>query len=316
MSVEVMAMVWKAKVSRPQKFVLLCLADFGNDEGDSIYPSVNYIAWKTGYSETQTRDVLQDLAAAGIITTSIQASQYGTNQYKINLDRLPMRPPYKAPKKGRPEKVGAKTGVINKVGAETEPILEKMGAETVKMGAVFEKVGAETEPDTLVNTSVKPSEELNTDFQKQKPDIVTGVITYAKKAIGRVDVGNYPEEVQATIERFCQLWQVLPPRGDAPGQVANWIEDTLYMQQAGGDLTIAALESLIERPYDWMLNVMISRPGTLIKAVRARAGELRREGQVEYTGGWTPEELAETREKIKQLRKARKNGGSLAATPA
>jgi hypothetical protein len=311
MSVEVSTLVWKSDIERNGKFILLCLADFSNDEGASIYPSLNYICWKTGYSETQARDILQQLTADGIISVDIQGSKYGTNNYTINLDRLPVRPPYKAPSRGRPtltNKIGAETVPVDKMGAETEPIYPKMGAETGKVGAVFGEVGTKTEPDTLVNTLVKTSEELKEAGGGK--DLMNGIIHYEKigQANNRIaGISEFPEEVQAVIERFCQLWKVTPPpKWESAFDL--WIQDGRLLIQAGGAEVIETLESLDAKPFKWQDGAYVGRPGGLIKAVRARAGEIRRERQGN-AGGWTPEEREATEAKIRELKAARNKGG-------
>lgn len=296
MSIRAMNIVWESKLRYDEKLVALCLADFGNDEGESIYPAVGYIAWKSGYSETQTKAILRRLRDAGYLFIEYEGSKYGTNEYKLLLNRLPKRPPYMAPKNGRPEKVGA----------DSDPGLNKPGADSEKPGADFVKVGADSDPNSSVNTSVNPPEVLNAKPVK-KPDLVDGALKYAAR--GRVDVAAFPEDVQPVIKRFCELWGILPAKPNH-SDFGLWIDDARLLKDAGGDLTISALESLKEKPYDWMLGgTPISRPGSLIKSVRARAGELLTQETSGYTGGWTPESLAAMKEKIRIL----KEGGAAPA---
>lgn len=298
MSVRVMSQVWASDLGRDDKYILLCLADFGNDEGESIYPAVGYIVWKTGYSETQVKAILRKLRKSGLIGVAFEGSKYGTNQYKINIDLLPTRPPYSPPKKGRPEKGESETDPIledEKGGSETDP---RIG----KGGAVFEKQGSETDPNTLENPPAniytldsggdkiaaegdlpgdqdQVSENKNgsrTQAQK-KGDLVDGLLKFAQDQEGKIDVGHFPEDVREIVSLYCELWDQLPPmkNGKKGGEFALWIDDARNMRVAGGDLVFDALRSIKSRPYEWMAKAMIGRPGALIRAVRARAGEIR-----------------------------------------
>jgi hypothetical protein len=73
------------------KLVLLALADYGNDEGERIYPSMQGLAVKVGMSEAQARRYVGKLVKVGAI--ECVANFYGgrpgmTRHYRINFDRL------------------------------------------------------------------------------------------------------------------------------------------------------------------------------------------------------------------------------------
>lgn len=298
MSVKAMAKVWESALERDEKYITLCLADFGNDEGESIYPAIPYISWKTGYSESQVKAILRKLRSSGVLDVVFEGSKYGTNLYKINLDKLPARPPYVPAAAGRPP-------VAEKQGAKTAPILpesDKQGLESDLIGGENRpQGGAKTAPNPLVNTLVKPLE----NNAREKPDLLDGMLFFARKAQAKgVDASEYPEDVRDVIQHYCELYNQRPPRKNkgGKGEYGLWIADARLLLQAGGELTVKALDSLKEKPYKWMVEAMISRPGALIKAVRARAGEMR--GELENENGWTQEELEATRLRLQALKAA------------
>lgn len=304
MSVRVMAKVWESDLERDEKYITLCLADFGNDEGESIYPAIPYISWKTGYSVTQVKAILRKLRASGVLSVVFEGSKHGTNLYKINLDKLPARPAYVPAAAGRP----AAADPDDKPGAETDPILpepEKQGAEIALIGGENRPLGgAKTAPNPLVNPLVNP---LGESSAPKKPDLLDGMLFFAKKAQAKgVDLSDYPEDVREVISLYCKLYNQRPPvklKG-SKGDYAAWISEARYLLQAGGSLTLEAMQSVKDKPYKWMLDVMIARPGALIKAVRARAGELRAKNESTAENGWTDDELAETRAKLQALKAA------------
>lgn len=67
MSVRMMAKVWELDLPQPLKLLALALADTGNDEGENIWPSKGYLAWKVCASSRTVQRQLADLEARGIV---------------------------------------------------------------------------------------------------------------------------------------------------------------------------------------------------------------------------------------------------------
>jgi len=67
MSAKLMGQVWDLKIDHNYQLVLLALADHASDDGTSIYPGIEYLVWKTGYSERQIKRILKDLEEAALI---------------------------------------------------------------------------------------------------------------------------------------------------------------------------------------------------------------------------------------------------------
>jgi hypothetical protein len=94
-----MGAVWDADLPRPEKFVLLSYADHAAHDGTSIYPSVERMAWKTGYSERSIQRITRDLEDAGILVRD-GTGPNGVNKYRIEISNLPGRQPYQRSDQG------------------------------------------------------------------------------------------------------------------------------------------------------------------------------------------------------------------------
>jgi len=94
MSIQMMTLVYQSGLGKSQKSVALAYADHADDEGRNIYPSVEYMAWKTGYSERQIQRVTKELLADRILIRE-GVGQHGTNKFRLSADRLPKRPPFR-----------------------------------------------------------------------------------------------------------------------------------------------------------------------------------------------------------------------------
>ena len=88
MSVLASAWAWTIELSSTTKLVLLCLADFSNDDGVS-YPSVKTIASKTGTSSKTVREHIAKLIKAKLLISEPVFASDGartSNCYKLLID--------------------------------------------------------------------------------------------------------------------------------------------------------------------------------------------------------------------------------------
>lgn len=84
-----MTLVFEAGgLSPSQKSVLLALADHGNEEGQSIYPSTERLTKKTGLSERTVQRAIDDLCSSGVVVIISGARQHAPNHYEINVPML------------------------------------------------------------------------------------------------------------------------------------------------------------------------------------------------------------------------------------
>jgi len=97
MSIELMAKVRKLDLDPMTTHLLIAMADFANDDGTSVYPSIERLAYNTNLSESSVRRHLRKLAADGIIE-SIGGERGGRGvrrEWQLHLDRAPVKPPFR-----------------------------------------------------------------------------------------------------------------------------------------------------------------------------------------------------------------------------
>jgi hypothetical protein len=94
--------VWDLKLSRSDREVLLALADYAEDDGTRVYPSVGRLAWKTDLSERQIQRALANLRERGLIVPVRYASggKGHATEYRIDLSKGELKPAYAADQKG------------------------------------------------------------------------------------------------------------------------------------------------------------------------------------------------------------------------
>jgi DnaD/phage-associated family protein len=92
MSAIMTGLVWDLPIlgefGRPEKYILLAYADHADQNGRSIYPSVELISKKTGYEERAVQTITRSLEKLGYLVSDGQGP-HGTNRWLIPLFRGP-----------------------------------------------------------------------------------------------------------------------------------------------------------------------------------------------------------------------------------
>lgn len=92
MSVKLMSMVWDAfPASGSELLAMLAMADWANDVGGSLHPSMRAIAEKVRVSEKQARRIIQGLVSQGylsVVGNALGGVPGTTKQWVINVKKL------------------------------------------------------------------------------------------------------------------------------------------------------------------------------------------------------------------------------------
>ena len=92
MSIKVMTLVWdKFQASGSELLAMLALADWCDDNGGSLYPSMQAVASKIRVSEKQARRIVQGFVNAGYLT--VVGNAFGgapgtTKQFKLDVKKI------------------------------------------------------------------------------------------------------------------------------------------------------------------------------------------------------------------------------------
>ena len=85
MSVKIMGLVWDSNLKPTLRFVLLAYADHADHNGENIYPSVELMSKKTGFSERTIQGATRELEEMNLLVL-VGKGKKGTNKWKIPLD--------------------------------------------------------------------------------------------------------------------------------------------------------------------------------------------------------------------------------------
>lgn len=96
MSSKIMGMVWDYDLDHAQQLVLLAMADHADHAGNNVYPSIGYLAWKTGYSARQVQRVINKLVELGAVECLTMRGKptSAPHHYKVTLENLPLKKDY------------------------------------------------------------------------------------------------------------------------------------------------------------------------------------------------------------------------------
>jgi hypothetical protein len=90
-----MSEVWKRQCDRAEQSLLLALADHADDNGGSLFPSQELLAWKTGYSVAQVRRILGRLKTAKVLIELKRGRRGRATEYRLMVSALPLKQPLK-----------------------------------------------------------------------------------------------------------------------------------------------------------------------------------------------------------------------------
>jgi hypothetical protein len=92
MSTLLVGQVWGLDLPHNLAWVLMAMVDHGDHEGKHIYPGLDLLAWKTGYSPRQVSTIIQELLDRKILEVDQVGGGRGKHtEYSAHLDRVPRR---------------------------------------------------------------------------------------------------------------------------------------------------------------------------------------------------------------------------------
>lgn len=101
MSIRLMTEVWAKEVDGYEQSILLVMADYANDDGSSVFPSMGVVAWKVGVSKRTAQRWVKSLRDKGALVKVADARQHHPVEYRIDLSALPNKAAYVPPNQGR-----------------------------------------------------------------------------------------------------------------------------------------------------------------------------------------------------------------------
>jgi hypothetical protein len=104
MSISAMNKVYESGLEKSMKAIALAYADHAHDDGSHIFPAINYISWKTGYSRRSVQSITRQLEEIGVLV-NVGKGPSGVNRYRMIFKNLPARKPYRGAKSAPPEEV-------------------------------------------------------------------------------------------------------------------------------------------------------------------------------------------------------------------
>lgn len=185
MSIEVMSKVLRhSLLPEGERFALVVLADFGNDDGIGIYASRRTIAKRMGSSVATVKRRLSNLKDCGVLSWEVKGHDHGngteTNEYKIKVEMIGKEDVSKVKRKATPDKETVERirggGVTHEPtgGVTHEPVVgsrmshNPLDKPSVKPLVSFAdaKVASAGKPETPTNAQVEIQTLENSESEK------------------------------------------------------------------------------------------------------------------------------------------------------
>lgn len=104
MSIAQIVKVWDHEFAHNEQSVMIALADFANDEGQRIYPSIARVAWKTGYDERTIQRTLRKLTNKGVLAVQYPSTSTQPTTFKFDWTKAKPKPSFTEYKKLKSDK--------------------------------------------------------------------------------------------------------------------------------------------------------------------------------------------------------------------
>lgn len=88
MSIKMIQRVWDSQMPDSEMVVMQAMADYADDNGESIYPSIARLCWKLSISRRTLQRRVKVLTDKDYLKLVGQHPTYKTNEYKILIDNL------------------------------------------------------------------------------------------------------------------------------------------------------------------------------------------------------------------------------------
>jgi hypothetical protein len=117
-----MVKVWEHEFDHPEQSVMLALSDHSNDEGGDMWPSVDRLAWKTGYSRRNIQLIMGRLKGSGIVVVEKESTPRQPAQLRFDWTKATPKQPFDDFKtNGKGNRKGAKRRGENTAPLELMP---------------------------------------------------------------------------------------------------------------------------------------------------------------------------------------------------
>jgi hypothetical protein len=268
-----MGKVWDLDLPHNKKFVLLAYADHADHDGENVYPSLERVAHKTGYSRDQIRRIAGELVKDGLMEKVAPATHDHPARYRLTLDRGSNLQPLK-PKRGvanDPSGVGA-----------NDPSRE----------------GAQMPPEPSVEPSVEPSDSpRGGDCPEVKPAKALTTLTVERTE----EVGFFAsKEQKANWGRGWSSFVYVGEGKDPPDAERQFAVLSEIVAAAAGRLGKTRFFLSVQ---DAVKRVDERRPGGRTQAPESRERD-RMEGYEFLVDDSEPPSPEELKERLERLRRA------------
>lgn len=185
MSVKIMGQVWDSDLAHNLKYTLLAYADHADHDGRNVFPSMQTVAWKTGYSRRAVQLNTRTLQEMGVLVDDGVAGN-NVNRWRIDVAKLPQRA-------ARGENFAQHDG-------EGVKILHGRGENFAQQGVKILHGGGENfAPDPSIDPSVEPSVEPS---QQQQADAADASVDGDAAESAGVVVVDFDAEMTEMAEAF------------------------------------------------------------------------------------------------------------------
>lgn len=255
MSGKIMGSVYDLDLSHVDQAVLMAMADHAEHDGTKVFPSVEYVAWKTSYSERTVQRSISRLRKAKILKLVRKARHHLPNEYRIDIAAGPRKAPFDPENRGDTVTPLQATEEVPPTYRGDTPDQEgrQDGSSGVTQGVARGDTAQSPKPSS--EPSVEPSEEPSVKPARPKKDEYNRLRKFAE-------------------DLFIELTGLATPTDKRRANQRWWRPLLTICDEAEWDET--RIDLLMRATFLRMQNLTYDAPDQWVKTLRAIKGEIAR----------------------------------------
>jgi hypothetical protein len=218
------------------KIIMLAISDSADDSGENSWNSLDRLATKTNLNKRTVIRAVSVLVEHEYLTVT-DISAFGTNNIKINIDKLG-ETPHKRPKAGRPKIEEIKTS----------------GSESETSGSESETSGSEP-PDSSLSIQNHPLQNKMQEVPlfpakkngRTKEEMLKSTEMALNKSLMSpyIAYAQFPEEILPVVDRMDKVWKFkIPSKNSKKGDLSYFINSCRDLLSACGEYGVDLLDEM------------------------------------------------------------------------
>jgi hypothetical protein len=278
MSIKIIASVFAMQgITSSKKLVLLSLADHANDEGLSVYPSIDRTAQRTGLTSRGVRKIVKELVNDGFLIPVVKSHGYHTNEYRIDVQKLSVYADQAENTIPEPQSVYSETNpepssMYSEINPEPCSVNPEPGSMFSQANPEPGSIFSETNPEP--HSVIPEPHSINPEPRSAESSLIIKKLKDTDAKNASMKKQNHLPFRNSLIAFFVERTGISGPPRDFKAANRLWTTP-IYRIGELVDFDIIRGQTLVDLALQRLQGLTVSDPNSILKTATSIAGELK-----------------------------------------